>query len=136
MTDQTDTTKPEDESLADFWTRLNDAGVDMEHIREMLDRLQTERAKVNAKAARLFCGNEQDEPISLLDHADELSRMKLRAWGLLLAIEGSALPRGSERDGLIRIAQDVADGMERVESSFDAERWLARAGEKAKPGEG
>ena len=97
----------------------------------MLSRIDTERAKAEAKAARLFYGGEQEQPISPLDYSDELSRMKSRAWGLLLAIEGSELSPGESRDGLLRIAQDVADGMERLESSFDAERWLAHVGETA-----
>ena len=135
MTDQTDTTKPEDETLCAFWERLKEEGVDMKHVRAMLDRIETERAKAEIKVARLFYGKEQDEPISPLDYSDELGRMKSRAWGLLLAIEGSALPRGSERDGLLRIAQDVVDGMERLASSFEAERWLAHAGQTAEQGE-
>jgi hypothetical protein len=135
MTDQTEAPALEGEKLSDFWDRLNREGVHMKHVREMLDRIETERAKAAIKAARLFYGNERDEPISSLDHSDELSRMKSRAWGLLLAIEGAALSRGPERDGLLRIAQDVVDGMERLESSFDAERWIARAGETAEQGE-
>ena len=98
-------------------------------IDEMHDRIMTERAEAEAKAARLFYGN-QGEPIFLIDHADELARMRARAYGLALAIDGLELTEGPTRDGIIRLAQDLADGLQRLQTLFDVERGLWRAAEK------
>jgi len=120
---------PEVEKLSDFWQRIHDDGADMRHVHQMINRVTMERAASIAKAARLFywndgCCSSGDKPISRADFSDELGRMRSRAYAVFMAIQGSELDRGHERDGLLRLAQDVADGLERLESAFEAERRL------------
>ncbi len=75
-------------------------------IDEMHDRIMTERAEAEAKAARLFYGN-QGEPIFLIDHADELARMRARAYELALAIDGLELREGRPHTGRLQAACGV-----------------------------
>ena len=56
--------------------------------------------------------------------------MRARAYGLALAIDRLELTEGPTRDGIIRLAQGLADGLQRLQTLFDVERRLWRAAEK------
>jgi hypothetical protein len=124
MTDQTDTTKPEGETLCAFWERLHAEGVDMNHVRQMLDRVQRERAEATASAARLYYRDSAGEPITG-DLSDKLHEMVSRCWGLFVAFTGYVEERNdSYTRGILQLAEDMALEMERIETAFSAERVI------------
>jgi hypothetical protein len=130
MTDQTDTTKPEGEGFCGFWERLNDEGVDMKHVNQMLDRVQRERAKAIANAARLYYRDAAGELITD-GLPDKLHEMVSRCWGLVVALTGYVEGRdNSYTRGVLQLAEDVALEMERIETACAAERDLERTAEQ------
>jgi hypothetical protein len=124
MTDQTEAPTIEGEKLSDFWERLHAEGVDMKHVRQMLDRVQQERAKAIANAARLYYRDAAGEPITG-DLGDKLHEMVSRCWGLFVAFTGYVEERDdSYTRGILQLAEDVALEMERIETAFTGERDL------------
>lgn len=120
------------ETLADFWQRMLDEGVDATHVRAMIDRANFERAEAIAKAGRLFYRKSDGEPFSALDCSNEFDEMTRRCWGLFVAISGLAQDNEGDIyiDGISQLANDIAFSMERLSETFSAERKLARLNEK------
>jgi hypothetical protein len=130
MTDQTEERALEAEKLSDFWVRLHAEGVDMKHVREMLDRVQCERAEATVNAARLYYRDNAGEPITG-DLPDKLHEMVSRCWGLFVAITGYVEERNdSYTRGILQLAEDVALEMERIDTAFTAERDLKNTAEQ------
>jgi hypothetical protein len=112
--------------LADFWNELNGDGCDMRHIQTMLSRIRIERAEAAASAARIFFNGKTEEPLSLLDLADQLRELRCQALSLELAIIGTFNePKlHSYGEALTHQASELARGMERFDRAFNAELQL------------
>ena len=124
----TETTAEAVERPADIVDQLVDAGVDRDLARKVFDCIESERAKAIAKAARLFYSRPDDNgPISLGDFSDQFNNMSRRLWGLVAAV-GDLVDgyEGPLSCGVLQLAEDAANEMERLAESFKAERWLAR----------
>lgn len=111
------------ERLSDFWSGLSNDGCDMRHIRQMLDRIQTERAQADANAARLFFKESAERPLSFLDIADEIIALRFKSVTLELAIVGANERGPSEcvSEAIIDLAGELTRGLHRLEKAFNSE---------------
>lgn len=114
------------ETLASFWSRLRDAGVSQEHVDEMLLRFECERAEAIARAARLYVGNAEHEPISCADFEEMACGLSLRAHALALAIVGVEADNdlGIHGVAIRQLADDICRTAEQLAEALSAERAL------------
>ena len=123
-----DTTTEAHERPGAIVEALREAGVDRDLTMRVFGCIENERAKVIAKAARLFYNIPgDDDPMTPGQFCDELHNMTRRMWGLVCAV-GDLL---GERDdsvgpGVLQLVEDAAREMERLAEAFDAERSLAK----------
>ena len=123
-----ETTTEARERPVEFYEQFRAAGVDQALIGKILDHVDTERAKATAAAARLFYRHGDDPaPIVAVQFSDELNTMARRLWGLVAAA-GNLVASYDDplTKGVLQLAEDAAEEMERLAEAFDAERWLAR----------
>ena len=132
MSDQTESQEaPQAERLSDFWQRMHSEGVDMEHVRQMMDRVAAEEAAATAKAARLYFGQEVGRRLSRLDFADRLNDITRQAYGVSAAVESVTEDSGGHfAAGVRQLSNDLADDLKRLAEAFDAERTIDFMAEK------